>query len=241
MAAILKSRDKQVPNGFSFYDSATGFKSVGKYPSFNTLVAQVIAARKGNPSVVIAHHLATDPALVADEVDRFNAEVCRGKGWGDFIRERGRNEPAVAPGPFQPVPRPVAGKLASLAAGTAVVIEWLSSGADAVPAEQAESRAAVCAGCPMNDKLDEKKGWEQWFTLPWANGVKRTLNARREMKLETSRDSELGTCKACLCVIQLKVHLKLESFYKDMPQQDKDALHESCWILAEERMARHDK
>ena len=69
MASYLKNRQRAIPNGFCFNDAATGFRSYGQWPSFDTLVQQVVAARRGNPGIVAQHKLSTDPALVADEVD----------------------------------------------------------------------------------------------------------------------------------------------------------------------------
>ena len=70
------------------------------------------------------------------------------------------------------------------AQGTAVVLDWLKSGGPPVAQELADSRAAICAECPRNQA-------GLWFTENAAEIIKDTLEARKDLKLETPHDAKL--------------------------------------------------
>jgi hypothetical protein len=225
----LKMPDKQIPGGNQFYDPATGYRC-RPYASVSEIVNGVISARKGNPGVTIQHHLSTDPAEVRVEVLHYLAEVCRAKGWNDYIQTGGRAEAAASPPP--PPTRPPASaaqKLASVAGGAKVLVKWLASGAEAVPQELANARANVCATCPLNKSGD----FTEFFTVPVSHAIRAALNMRKSWKLETPYDAQLNVCEACLCPVALKVHLPINRIMADLPEDNFKRLHPLCWIQKE--------
>ena len=233
----LRNRQKPLPNGISFYDPATKYQA----PPFSTFTAQVdgtIAARLANPGVTKQYNLATDRPTVEKEVDFYLAQVAMRQGWTDLVdtarqpSDGGTAPPAPFPNPAQPTRRPSPFERAQLVvAGSEVLVDWISSGAEAVPIQLAEKRAAVCAKCVLN----EPGGLEQFFTLPVAAAIRTALNARREMRLQTSKDDLLNICGACLCPLRLKIHLPLERILSKMSGSTKLALDPACWILSEEK------
>jgi hypothetical protein len=211
------------------YVPQTGWKAP-RYASFNTVVEALIAHRKGNAFLRKKHGWSTDYAAVANEVDEFNANVCLKHGWNDYVAN-------AAPGggssstPFPRSSLPAA--FAKVAAGGRILVEWINSGEEAVPEVQANTRAAVCATCPMNEKGD----WTTFFTKPASEAIRKALEKRREWNLSTPYDSELGVCSACSCPLPLKMHVPLARILSKMPKESKDALHKDCWIRSEEAHA----
>jgi hypothetical protein len=223
--ARLTSRQKFIPGGFKFYDPHLKWTAPAN-ASFQVICDGLRNVRMANPGVTKANNLSTDANQIADEVDFFNASICERMGWNDYIT--GAQGGSAAPFP-QPPPRSLPQRLQSVAAGAKTIVEWITSGAEAVPQEQANARASVCSGCPLNDASDFTK----LFTVPVSAAIHEALNARRDMKLETPYDGSLHVCSACLCPMKLKVHVPFEKFYSKMSQETKDALHESCWIRSE--------
>lgn len=232
--ARLKNRQKFIPNGFKFYDPNLKW-TAPLNASFQTICDGLRSARLANPGLTAAKHLATDANAIAEEVDAYNAHICESHGWTDYINS-GQGGAAV---PFSQEPPqqqhhhpPVASisqKVRSVAAGGEALVDWITSGAEAVPKEQAERRAATCAKCPLNGK----GGWEKWFTVAVSNAIRAALRHKKEFNLSTPDDDKLGVCEACTCPMTLKVHVPFEKFYSKMPQADKDALHKDCWIRSE--------
>jgi hypothetical protein len=111
-----------------------------------------------------------------------------------------------------------------------VLVEWLASGAEAVPQEKANARAAVCAKCPMNEKGDLLR----FFTKPVSEAIRHALSLRSEWKLETPDDFRLGVCTACDCPMRLKVHIPIERIREKLKPEIKSRLHPDCWIPKEQ-------
>lgn len=227
----LKNRNKQIPNGLTFYDSNLRW-TPQRGASFQVICDGLRTARMANPGITAAKNLSTDPNAIAEEVDNFNAALCEQHGWTDFI-----TGPGGAAVPFQqgqqqrPRTNPL-NILRNAAVGAEVLVEWIANGGEAAPQEQANSRAAVCVKCPLNLKGD----WASLFTVPISNAIRKALGAKREMKLETPSDHELGVCTACDCPMALKVWVPFASFFPKMSKTAKDALNKEnpvCWILQE--------
>jgi hypothetical protein len=226
----LISRQKQIPNGFRF--SQPEIRWMPKpFASFDVVVATLIAARAANPALVKQFGWSLDYETVANQVDESNAAHCIRNGWTNYVIG-GDQGGAPAPFPFprnRPAPPTLSQKLSNVAAGSEVIVEWIKSGAEAVPQEQANARAEVCAVCRLNGK----GGWESYFTVPASNAIRAALRNRSEFGLSTPHDDKLGVCEACSCPMALKVFLPLDKFFGSMTQQAKDGLHPQCWILAE--------
>lgn len=220
----LKSRQKQIPGGFKFRIPELRW-TPAPYASFDQIVNGIIAARLGNPSLAKRHGWATDRASVEAELDHYNALFCDKMGWHDYI-EGGGGAPSA---PFPQSPKPgLMKRLAHVASGAAVVVEFIAKD-EAVPAEVANARAAVCAACPLNEKGD----WLSTFTVPVSNAIRQRLNERKSMKLSTPLDDQLGVCGGCDCPIPLKIHFPIARIVSRLPAESKAALHPRCWILKE--------
>lgn len=209
-----------------------------RFSSFDSIVQQVIAHRKGNPHLITKNHHTIDPVAVANEVDNYNTKVCQKMGWTQFIeggaalpvpfRQRG-----VIPPPPQPSHGSLSQSLANVVAGKRTIVEFIANKQEAVPDDVAIKRAHVCAKCPLN----RTGGWLALFTKPAAEAIRQKLALRSKMKLVTPLDDQLGVCKACDCPLPLMIHFPLQTKLKHMTEKAKASLHADCWILDESAQA----
>lgn len=222
----LISRQKFIPNGFKFYDAVLKWTAPAN-ASFAVICEGLRAARTANPGLTRSKGLNVDPAAIAEEVDAYNAAICEAHGWNDYISGSGG-----AATPFPQSARPAFNlnqRAKAVVAGSEVLVEWIASGAEAVPQQQSHHRAEVCSKCPLNGR----GGWERWFTVPAANAIRAALRHKGEFRLSTPFDDQLGVCEACLCVNALKVHVPFNKFFPKMEQAAKDSLDPNCWIRSE--------
>lgn len=234
----LKNRQKQIPGGMQFYDPVLKWKPL-PWSSFAVVCSGLRSARMANPGVTRANKLATDLPTIEAEVEAYQVAVCQAHGYNDYLTDAPGGSAPAAPFPsiraaydrLNPQGRrsSLVQGAKNVVAGSEILVEWIASGAEAVPQEQASKRAEICSKCPLNGKGD----WAARFTVPVANAIRKTLGAKREMKLETPFDHELGTCEACDCPMTLKVWVPFEKFFAKMPQSQKDALDPDCWIRGE--------
>jgi hypothetical protein len=230
----LVSRQKQIPNGFLFYQPQTGWKAP-RFASFDTIVTSLVSHRRANPFITKKFNLSTDPRVVAEEVDEFNAKVCVRMGWNDYVANMvaAGGQPGV---PFPQLPPPKTSLLEGLgrvAAGGKVILEWLTSGEEAVPQDVADGRAAVCITCPLNTKGD----WTTFFTTPLANKIREAIEQRKAWNLKTPYDEALAVCSACSCPLPLKIHMPWDRIRSRISQEAFDALAPNCWIRREQPSA----
>ena len=237
----LTNRQKQIPNGYQFYDPVLKWRPL-KWCSFDVICSGLRSARLANPGVTRANNLPTDPEAIANEVEAYNVAICQQMGYLDYITDAPGGAPQAVPFPPPGFPRdhrtPPVRRSATLqsarnvVAGSEVLVEWVASGAEAVPQEQANHRAETCARCPLNVAGD----WTAIFTVPVSNAIRAALSAKGVMKLATPFDDRLGVCMACDCPMALKVWVPFEKFFGKMSQATKDALNRenpTCWILEE--------
>ena len=226
----LKTRQRPIPGGFVFHDAVLSW-SAPKWASFEVICQGVRTARLSNPALTKAYKLSTDPAVIAQEVDLYNAQAAWAAGNTDFVTGATGGAPAGVP--FYPsqknYPDQSRNALAGLAEGAETLIRWISDGAEAVPIEQANARSKVCSECPLNKKGD----WTRFFSVPVASGIRRALQIRGDLKLETDDDDKLGVCQSCRCVLKLKVHLPLKNIVNNMENEDAAKLPKNCWINME--------
>lgn len=223
MAYRLIDRHKQIPNGLHFYQPQTKWRS-RPWSSFNGIVEALISHRQANPWL----GLPTGRREVEAEVDAFNANICATMGWGDYIT----SAEGAAVAPFQSGPSrlpSLLGTLANVAVGAEANVEWLADGAEAVPAELSNQRAGICVLCPLNGKGDLTR----YFTVPAAAAIRKAYELRRDWKLSTVHDDQLGVCEACSCPMKLKVHFPIQIVRDHIRPQAKADLHPKCWILNE--------
>lgn len=220
--AKLKDRNRFIPNGFRFFQPETQWEAP-RHVSFEAVVNALIVHRQGNPWLTTKHGWPTNFESVANEVDAYNAKLCVQMGWTDYIMEGSAGLTAT------PFPHPLPRQLKNVAAGASVLVDWLESGAQAVPPRLATSRGAICAACPKNGKGD----WTRWFTVPASEAIRRTVEKRTEWNLSTPFDDQLGVCEACLCPLKLKIHLPITQIKQKLDPEVIPLLHESCWITKE--------
>lgn len=222
----LISRQRQIPGGVKFYQAATKWAST-PWASFDSVVNSLISHRKGNPALTEKHGWSTDYETVANEVDEFNAHICESMNWKDYITGGGGAQPA----PFSSWQGKPLGNLPNIVAGAKVLVDWINSGAEAVPIQQAESRAAICVKCPKNEKGD----WTRFFTVPVSEAIRAELEKRRGWNLSTSHDNELRICGACLCPLKLKVHVPIDKINARISDEARANLDSGCWIRSESK------
>jgi hypothetical protein len=235
MAAKLKERFKQIPGGLKFYQPETKWQPRA-WASFDEVVNSLIAHRKANPFLTQKHGRSTDQAPVEAEVDAFNAGICQQMGWSDYIvqAEGGAAAQSPFPSPSYPPPpnSPDSASVAAvkrMASGAATIVDWLTSGSQAVPAELSAKRAGVCVTCPKHST----QSISSWFSAPVAAVIKKELERRADLKLSTPFDDRLGICTVCSCQMSLKVHASMEVILRHLRADTRSQLWPECWILKE--------
>ncbi len=242
----LLSRQKQVPNGFTFRQPQINWDSrraLGMHPSFDTLVNAVISARRANAAQSAQHKLSTDRATVEMEVETYNVKVCLANGWTNYLTEVGGGS-AV---PLSPAASPQEqSRLAAAAnharkiwAGVKISNDWMDA-ADFVPAEQSTARAAVCVACPLNSKEGEGKSLIErlagFFTEQAALAIKRQIERKNQLKLSTPHDANLFVCTGCLCPLESKVHSPIKYIKAYTSPEVFAELRDKgnrCWVVKE--------
>ena len=190
--ATLKNPNGQLPGGFQFYVSATKWKP-SPFSSLDSITQQLISHRRGRPDLVAKFGWSLDFATVRQEVEQYNVAVAVRNNWTDYIVGGGEVQPPFHP---PPPPTPVQRLKNAVVSSSTTLVEWIKDGAPTVAPELANARAEVCVACPLNGK----GGWEAYFTVPVSNAIRRELERKRTMKLETRLDDKLGVCQACLPV-----------------------------------------
>ena len=122
--------------------------------------------------------------------------------------------------------------LGKLAGGARTLLDWLGSGGQTVEQPLAEARASVCAGrpCPHNGK----GGLEAYFTVPASEAIRRQLELKHAMKIETHLDDKLGVCNLCLCPLKLKVHVPLKEIRPHLSADVREKMPDFCWMKNEQ-------
>ncbi len=214
----------QIPaGGWQFYEPATGWWAPHPIGYTHDQQCQnIIKHRLANAAITTKHKLSTDPAVVSQELIRFQQR--RGALPGDPL-------PKLTPPQSSPhlsgAVREAVAAVRKMATGTATVMEWEDLGCPHVEQEVAEARATVCAVCPKNER---GKSLTEIFTEPVAAMLKKKMERKNSMNLKTTHDSELKVCQACLCEMSVKVWFPDELILKRLKPDQKAELHESCWI-----------
>ena len=228
----LRSRSMQIPGGLRYIQPDTNWRTT-PWASLDRIVDEVIAHRQGNPHLITTNGWSIDRKTVENEVDEYNSRICQSMNWMHFLQEGAVAGPQS--GPFLQAPgkqpRSLLNSAKNVAVGSQILVEWIKTGAEAVPIAQASKRAEVCSLCPKNVSSD----LTSLFTIPAAAAIKAELNRRKEMKLETPFDENLGVCSACFCPMRLKVHVPFNSFIHKMTSESVAQLDPFCWILSEQQ------
>ena len=184
---------------------------------FDASVKAIIQHRKANKAVTAKHRLATDYNSVADELEH-------------YTRLRLGIPLPTPPSFFQKSSSQLSSRVVAVAAdikraaqGTAVVLDWLTSGGAPVAQELANKRASICVSCPKNVQ-------GSWYTVAPAELIRETLSARKELTLETPHDGQLKSCDVCKCLMRLKVWTPLEFIVSKTKPEIMGEFPALCWI-----------
>jgi hypothetical protein len=206
--------------GYKFRQPQLNWENPAAMIGEEASIDAIIAVRKANPAISAKHGLSTDREVVRQELTAF--QQARG----------------ALPMPTQPVffspqqsrlPSRVvaaAAEIKTAAKGTAVILDWLTSGGKPAAPELATARAKVCSECPHNQD-------GSWFTVAPAELIRATLSARSDLKLETAYDDKLKSCNICRCLNRLKPHVPLQHIKGHTAPEIMAAFPESCWIKME--------
>lgn len=213
------------PNGGWFFrQPQTAWVNPMAMVSFNESVKAIVKHRLANKAITAKHGLSTDPRAVGDELERYTR-----------IR---LGIPLPAPPSFfqqssSRLPSRVVAAAADIkraAQGTAVVLDWLTSGGAPVEQALADSRAKVCVDCPKNVE-------GSWYTVAPAELIRSTLSARSDLKLATPHDDKLKSCDVCKCLMRLKVWCPMSHIAKQTKPEIMAEFPSWCWIKCESASA----
>lgn len=220
------------PGGWRWYQPETKWRAPTPLSSTLDQTVQLIRKmRQANPAITAKSKLSTNPVVIKSEVVRYNRKL------------NGLSEEAT-PRPFSASHRYSSGAgagavadrlsggihhLKRAAEGTAVVLEWLGSGATPVAQELAEKRAAICVQCPKNVA-------GAWFTEAPAELIKKaietwkTITGKTDFEFKTSHDDKLKSCDVCKCLLKLKVHVDIEHILRKTKPEIMAEFPNHCWI-----------
>ena len=172
--------------------------------------------RLKNPALTAKFNLSTDPGVIGDELIKFNRlRLGVPEPSPSFFQSRSSQLPSRVVAAAADIKR--------AASGTAVVLDWLTSGGNPVAQELANKRAVICAACPKNAE-------GSWFTTAPAELIRITLEARKDLKLETPSDAALKSCDVCKCLMRLKVWCPLEHIVAKTKPEVMAEFPGNCWI-----------
>ena len=225
----LKSRTQFPPHGFRYINPVFGMKKDDE-GSFAAISQKEYARRKANKYLCEKHNMGVDMASVEFDVEQQNVARCLAHGWNDFVEsEAPATNYASQDSKKNSRFGSAVGASKRVAAGVGVLLEWLGNSAKPVDQATSEHRATVCATCPQNGK----GGLLEYFTGKAASTIKTQIEIKNDLALKTSHDAELGTCLACMCKLDLKVHVPLKHILAHTSDEVKAKLDPRCWVLHE--------
>jgi len=225
---MLKSRRIFPPGGWAFFQPQTGWNA-RPGATFEETVRELIKHRSANPRF----NLSTDFDEVAAELDQYtclrlgnNPEYCASALGEDLSKK------AESPLPWRTAAAGLEAGVAAVkkvGAGVGALLDWLGEGGNPVDSKLAEHRAGVCAVCPLNQQAD----LTSFFTAPASNLIRKQIEIRKGLRLETTHDEKLGVCGACACPLRLMVHAPLAHKLRHMTPAALSRLDPACWVLSE--------
>jgi hypothetical protein len=217
----------QFPNGgWQFFQPQTNWHNPMKMVGFDASVVAIIKHRQSNPAAIGQFGLATDATAVGNELEAYNRKRL---GLPPVLSAENPLPKWAAPvGLISRSPGAVAAAVSNMVTGLGQWYSWTDQGA-VVSVSQAESRASVCVKCPKNETGD----WTRFFSGPGAELVRRQLEAKNGMKLETSHDASLHVCGACQCPLTLKVWSPIRLVKEKLKPEQREQMPEICWVKTE--------
>lgn len=204
------------PGGWQFRQPQTNWTNPLAMVSFIESIKAIIKHRQANPAITAKFQLATDPVAVEEELlkyTRARLKIPDPPKAGFFARSRSLSAVAVG----------AAAALKRAAEGAAVPIDWFRSGGQPVDRELAEHRAKTCIACP-------KHGAPAWYAETAGIVIQEIIEARADVKLETSQDDALKGCDVCGCIMRIKVHTPLDVILRGTKPNILAEFPPNCWI-----------
>jgi hypothetical protein len=202
--------------GWQFRQAQTGWVNPAAMIGESASIEAIRKHRLANPAITAKHHLSTDPVIIGKELTAF--QQARGALPGP--------QPTFFQASRSSLPDRVVAAAADIkraAQGTAVVLDWLTSGGAPVAQDLANRRAAICIGCQRN--VDGS-----WYTTAPAELIKATLEARKDLSLVTPSDAALKSCDVCKCLMRLKVWCPLPHILSRTKPEVMAEFPPHCWI-----------
>jgi hypothetical protein len=225
----IKNKRANIPNGYLYVQRETGFDVSKVMPhtinDFYAVAQAIRQHRAANPQF----KLSTSMPAIEEELERVNAaRIAAIPGAAAvYLMEVGG-----APTSFQVPPTlssQVVAAVKAVSAGAENIADWLDSETPPVISEVSKRRAETCVKCPKN----ELGSLDRFFTAPAVALITLRLEKLHARKLSTPYDSQLGTCAACMCRNQLKVHEPIELVVKHTSDEVWAKLDKSCWVISE--------
>ncbi len=197
--------------------------------TFSSVVGEFSKIVAKNPALAQKHGWPTNRVDQENWIDQRECHRLLAGGYTKFIEM----ESALPPPRLGEANRSKKGGIAagvkSIVAGVGVWIDLFGPDGKVVSKEEAERRAAICAACPENNT---KTSLKTLFIEAAAATIQKQYELLHEMNLRTSKDAELGVCKACLCPTKSKVWVDMSHIKAHMSAEVEAKLDASCWIRA---------
>jgi len=242
---MFKSLRDHPPGGWRFHQpeidwpqSANEFRGLG----IDAVVAKIIKVREANHGRW--PNLSLDPNQVQREVIAFTEPIVRKMKGGEAYLVPGEL-PQMPSASFQ-VARSfrkvaaVAGTVKRMAAGVGLLVDWLGDGLESVSIPIAEQRARICAlsgkdgdGNPTLCPFNQPAQGLQRLSGAAADNIRALMEARSELKLQTSYDDRLQTCHLCDCDLKLKVLTPASHLASKTSKELRDKFRTewpACWM-----------
>lgn len=235
------NRHTTPPGGWFYAQPQTGWKTPTPIAStFDQTVRLIIGHRRGNPALTAKHGWSLDIGQVGNELEEFTRKRLGITTPMAVPKTRPLRSFVQAVGDVAEDKETITQGIKRAAAGTAVVLDWLTSGGHPVEQELANKRAEVCVNCPKNEI-------GSWYTVAPAEIIRSTLGSRGELKLETPFDNptvrEDGTprpgllsCKVCKCLNRLKVWVPLSYIVQHTKPEVMREFPQNCWIFKRDQI-----
>lgn len=225
---VLNEHEFPPNGGWTFRQPQTNWTNPMAMVGFKASIDAIRNHRLSNKAICIKHNLSTDPKVIGREL-KMMATIRTGIPFEDptppsaSFRSSSNQEQsgdnAVAAADI----KTAAYGIKRAAQGTAVVLDWLTSGGQPVDQFLADKRASICASCVKNVP-------GAWYTTAPATLIHEALSARSDLKLETPFDSKLQSCDVCRCLLRLKVFCPLVHIVNHTKPEIMAEFPESCWI-----------
>ena len=215
------SETQTPPGGWEFYQPQFNWWLPGPISvTLDQATELVIKIRMKNSAITKAQNLSVDFGEVREEIlayTRMRLGIhADPKGVAPFGAEAGGA---------------AAGVVRNLFTGAKVQAQWLGDGGHPVDPQLAVKRAKVCTKCDLNKPSNIWLGLDRHA----ANSLKKLIEIKEGMKLETTQDHKLHSCQACNCVLHFKIWAPLKHILHNLNDSDRRKLWTDCWITAEER------